>query len=97
MTSRRSDAAIAIEPEGPISSENAPQLRDRITAVLAATRPDRIIVDLRAVPTIDEAGLGALVSGYGAAAACDASLKIVDASPAVYERIRARGLTEMLA
>jgi anti-anti-sigma factor len=96
-THRLPDAAIAIQPDGAITSDNAFKLQDRVTAVLAATRPDTILVDLHAVPAIDDAGVDALRSGYTTAAACDAILMVVDPHPNVYERLRTRGLTDMLA
>ncbi|MEH1127182.1 STAS domain-containing protein [Micromonospora sp. CPCC 206061] len=87
---------IAVEPQGEIVSDNAYMLRDRITAVLAATRPRRIVVDLSAVPAIDEAGLGALRSGCDAAADREASLVLVDPHPMVRNELRRHGLTGLL-
>jgi anti-anti-sigma factor len=97
-THRTSDAAmtIAVEPQGAIVSDAAYMLRDRITAVLAATRPHRIVVDLSAVPAIDEAGLRALRSGHLAAADRGVSLVLVDAYPVVREELRRYGLTGLL-
>ncbi|MDW5329692.1 STAS domain-containing protein [Plantactinospora sp. KLBMP9567] len=95
-TRRLPDASIAIQPDGAITSANAFKLRDRVTAVLAATKPDTILVDLRAVPAIDDAGVDALRSGYTAAAACGAALVVVESRPSVYEHLRTRGLTAVL-
>ncbi|MDW5322309.1 STAS domain-containing protein [Plantactinospora sp. KLBMP9567] len=96
-TQRLPNAAIAIRPDGAITSENAFKLQDRVTAVLAATKPDRIFVDLRAVPAIDDAGVDALMSGGSTAAACNCRLLVVDPQPGVYEQLHTRGLTDMLA
>lgn len=55
-TCRLPHAAMAIQPDGAITADNAWRLRDRVTAVLAATKPETVVVDLGAVPAMDEAG-----------------------------------------
>lgn len=97
-THRTPDPAmtIAVEPQGAIVSDTAYMFQDRITAVLAATRPRRIVVDLSAVPVVDDAGLGALRSGHEAAADRDASLVLVDPRPTVRDELRRYGLTGLL-
>lgn len=87
---------IAIEPQGGIRSENAQMLHDRVIAVLAATRPQRIVVDLSAVPSIDEAGINTLRAGQDAAAAQGARLVVADPDPRVRELLRRHGLTQVL-
>jgi anti-anti-sigma factor len=90
------DAAMVIQPEGPLESSDASQLTDRVVAVLAATKPEEILVDLAAVPSIDDAGVGALVSGYDQAAARDARLVVVAARPNVRQLLRTHGLGDLL-
>jgi anti-anti-sigma factor len=87
---------VAIAPEGAIGSPNAHMLRDRVVAVLAATHPDRIIVDLSAVQDIDEAGVDALRAGHEVAAAQQAQLVVSEPDARVREMIRRQGLTEVL-
>ncbi|MFY1693098.1 STAS domain-containing protein [Plantactinospora sp. WMMB782] len=96
-TQRLPNAAIAIQPDGAITSDNASKLQDRVVAVLAATKPDTILVDLRAVPAMDDAGVDALKSGYSTAAACNCTLVAIDPQPGVDRHLRARGLTDVLA
>jgi anti-anti-sigma factor len=91
-----SSMTIAIEPHGGIRSENAQMLHDRVVAVLAATRPQRIVVDLSAVPSIDEAGINALRAGQDAASAQGARLVVAEADPRVRELLRRQGLTQVL-
>jgi anti-anti-sigma factor len=89
--------AIAIEPQGEIGSEQAAQLlRDRFVMVMAATHPERIVVDLSAVPSISETGLVALRSGYDMAATRDASGAVVHPAPQVQEQLRRHGLAELV-
>lgn len=96
-TCRLPHAAIAIQPEGAITADNARHLRDRVTAVLAATKPETVVVDLGAVPAMDEAGADVLAASRDAVAAHDAALVVVDAHPAVYDRISAQGLAGIVA
>jgi anti-anti-sigma regulatory factor len=89
--------AIAIEPQGEIGSEEAAGLlRGRFVAVMAATHPQRIVVDLSAVPAISEAGLDALRSGYNMAAVNEASVAVVHPAPQVREELRRHGLIELV-
>ena len=91
-----SSMTIAIAPQGGIKAENAHMLHDRVIAVLAATRPRRIVVDLSAVPSIDEAGIDALRAGQDVASAQEASLVVADPDPRVREQLRRRGVTQVL-
>ncbi|WP_203789822.1 STAS domain-containing protein [Paractinoplanes rishiriensis] len=85
--------AIAIEPQGAIGAEaDAELLQDRFIMVLAATHPERIVLDLSAVPSISEAGIGALVNGFDLAAASDASVTVVQPERQVREQLQRRGL-----
>ncbi|MEU8230476.1 STAS domain-containing protein [Actinoplanes sp. NPDC048967] len=88
--------AIAIEPQGEIRSEDAHKLSDRVIAVLAATRPQRIVVDLSSVTSLSDAGIVALRSGHEDAAAQDANLVVVDPDPQVREQLRRGGLDDLL-
>lgn len=89
--------AIAIEPQGEIATaEDADLLRARFGMVLAATEPERIVVDLSAVPAICEAGVDALRMGYDKAKAHDADVEVVHAAPAVNTQLRRHGLAELL-
>jgi anti-anti-sigma factor len=87
---------IAIEPQGAIGSDDALLLRDRVIMVLAATRPERIVVDLSAVPSISESGLSALRSGHDRAAANDARLVVVHPEPQVRQQLQRRGLNDLV-
>ncbi|SNT65517.1 anti-anti-sigma factor [Asanoa hainanensis] len=97
-THRVSDPSmtIAIAPQGEFRSTDAQLLRDRVIAVLAATRPERIVVDLRAVPDIDDAGIEALRDGHDLAAASHARLVVSDPEPRVREKLQTGALDEVL-
>ena len=89
--------AIAIEPQGEIDSKNdADLLRDRFLMVVAATHPERIVVDLSAVPSISDTGLDALRSGYQTAVTNEASMAVVHSAPQVREQLRRRGMSDVV-
>ncbi|AGL16277.1 STAS domain-containing protein [Actinoplanes sp. N902-109] len=89
--------AIAIEPQGEIRSDEAADLlRGRFTMVLAATEPQRIVVDLTAVPAISDAGMNALRLGYDEAATHHADVEIVHAAPRVHQQLSRSGLGPLL-
>ncbi|SNY25447.1 STAS domain-containing protein [Paractinoplanes atraurantiacus] len=89
--------AIAIEPQGRIASaEAADLLRGRFVMVLAATHPERIVVDFSAVPEISEAGVDALRKGRDKATAERASVEVLHAAPQVHEKLRRHGLAELV-
>lgn len=88
--------AIAIEPQGDIGPDEAYKLSDRVIAVLAATHPQRIVVDLSAVPSMSDAGVAALRSGHDRAAAEEADLVVVGPEPRVREQLRQHGLDDLL-
>lgn len=87
---------IAIEPQGALRPEDADLLRGRFVMVLAATHPERIVVDFSAVPTISDAGIAALRSGCNKSAACGTSVVLVHADPHLRERLRSHGLAELV-
>ncbi|MCM4083865.1 STAS domain-containing protein [Paractinoplanes hotanensis] len=90
--------AIAIEPQGEIATaEAADLLRGRFGMVLAATNPERIVVDLSAVPAISEAGVDALRMGYDRAKTHDADVEVVHAAPEVHAQLRSQGLAALLS
>ncbi|WP_199516619.1 STAS domain-containing protein [Nucisporomicrobium flavum] len=90
--------AIGIEPQGEIRSKTAAGLlRDRFVMVLAAIRPERIVVDLSAVPSISEDGIEALRSGCDKAAVNEARVAVVHSAPEVREQLRRHGLDELVA
>ena len=90
--------AIAIEPQGAIATaEAADLLRGRFGMVLAATEPERIVVDLSAVPAISEAGVDALRGGCDKAKTHDADVEVVHAAPEVSAQLRRHGLAALLS
>ncbi|MEV4702817.1 STAS domain-containing protein [Actinoplanes sp. NPDC049316] len=89
---------IGIEPQGELRSEKAARLLlDRFVMVLAATRPERIVVDLSAVPSISEDGVEALRSGCDKAAVTEARVAVVHSAPEVRDQLHRHGLENLIA
>jgi anti-sigma B factor antagonist len=97
ITTHQVPGAMVIQPQGPLEMEDATQLTDRVIAVLASTKPREILVDMEAVPSIDDAGVSALVSGYDKAVARQATLTVVAPQPAVRRQLHTRGLDDLMA
>ena len=90
----RTDAGgtVHIHPSGEIDSDNAHDVRDAVSAVLAADRPRMIRVDIARVSFIDSVGIGALVSCYHMAAASGVRLVVCNPTPYVHRLLYVSGL-----
>jgi len=93
VTSREhSDGTVRIRPYGEIDLDNAYQIREAVDAVLVASKPAKIIIDLGAVTLIDSVGIGVMVACYHAASACQVLLQAVKPAPLVYRQLWISGL-----
>jgi anti-sigma B factor antagonist len=68
------DIAV-VRADGRLNMVSAPELRETITATIAAGRP-RIVVDLTATSFIDSSGLGALIGCLKSARQAEGDLRI---------------------
>jgi anti-anti-sigma factor len=91
-TDRPAVDAVRVRARGEIDLDNAYLLRDAVTAILATSRPRRIVVDLAGVRCVDSVGVGVLVACFHAAIACGASLTVTDPSPVVHRQLWVCGL-----
>jgi anti-anti-sigma factor len=90
----RTDAGgtVHIQPIGEIDADNAYDLREAVSGLLAAGRPRMIKVDMAGVSFIDSVGIGALVSCYHTAAASDVRLIVVNPTTYVHRLLYVSGL-----
>jgi anti-anti-sigma factor len=90
----RSDGSgtVQVDPVGEIDSDNCHQLREHISALLAAEPPSSIRVDMSLVPFIDSVGVGALVACYHAAAASGVRLTVSNPTAYVHRILYISGL-----
>jgi anti-anti-sigma factor len=92
LQTHRSQHAIIVECHGKLTFEHAPQLRNKIRALI----PDEkhIILDLKEVPFMDSSGLGALVTLYVSSRTRNCKLELVNVSPALRSLL---GMTNLLS
>jgi anti-anti-sigma factor len=90
----RTDAGgnVHIQPTGEIDTDNAYDLREVISGLLAAGRPRMIKVDMAGVTFIDSVGIGALVSCYHTAAASGVRLIVCNPTAYVHRLLYVSGL-----
>jgi anti-sigma B factor antagonist len=86
------DGSVQITPEGEIDSDNAHEIRDSVSGMLATSRPRSIKVDLAGVSFIDSVGIGALVACYHAAAASNVRLLVTNPTAYVHRVLYVSGL-----
>jgi anti-anti-sigma factor len=85
---------VVVKPHGEIDSQNAHEVREVVTARLAASHPPRgaIKIDLGSVSFIDSVGIGALVACFHAAAASGVKLTVVNPTAYVHRILYISGL-----
>jgi anti-anti-sigma factor len=76
------DGTVLISPHGEIDADNAHEIRDAVSGLLATAPPPMIKIDMVDVSFIDSVGIGALVGCYHAAAA--SNVKLLVTNPTVY-------------
>lgn len=85
-----------VEVLGEVDVHSAPQLRDRLLAVLADEAP-AVIVDLDQVAFIDSTGLGALVAGLNEAKERRVAFLVACSLERILRLFRITGLDEIFA
>jgi anti-sigma B factor antagonist len=83
---------VTIRPQGEIDADNAHELREAVSAVLAARPPEAITIDMSGVTFVDSVAIGMLVGCYHASAACQARLQLVNPSAQVHRLLYVSGL-----
>jgi anti-sigma B factor antagonist len=83
---------VRIQPSGEIDAENAHELREAINQVLMAGHPPMIEIDLSEVEFMDSTAIGAMVSGYHAAAASRVVLQARRPTRQVHRTLYVSGL-----
>jgi len=86
--------ALVVRPHGEIDAENAPEVREVVTARLAGDPTPRtaLKIDLSGVSYIDSVGVGMLVGCFHAAAASDVKLTVVNPTAYVHRILYVSGL-----
>jgi anti-anti-sigma factor len=86
------DGTVLISPHGEIDADNAHEVRDAVSVLLATSRPPSIKIDMVDVSFIDSVGIGALVGCYHAAAASNVRLLVTNPTAYVHRVLYVSGL-----
>ena len=83
---------VHVHPTGEIDADNAYDLREVVSGLLATERPRMIKVDMAEISFIDSVGIGALVSCYHTAAASGVRLVVCNPTAYVHRLLYVSGL-----
>ncbi len=92
LTVRSKDGTVVISPHGEIDADNAHEIREAVSGLLATSTPRAIKVDMVGVSFIDSVGIGALVACYHAAAASKVRLLVTNPTAYVHRVLYVSGL-----
>ena len=94
LTARAEGGRTVIEATGEIDVETAPQLGDKIAALVDEGSYD-LVLDLERVEFLDSTGLGALIGGLKRVRSHDGSLALVCTQERILKVFRITGLTKV--
>jgi anti-sigma B factor antagonist len=88
----QADGSARVCPHGEIDADNAHEIRETVSGLLATANPTAITVDLTGVSFIDSVGIGALVGCHHLAAASEVRLVVVNPTNYVHRLLYVSGL-----
>ena len=91
-----SGGTVLIRPHGEIDADNAHEIREAVSAILAEQPPCAITIDMAEVTFVDSVAIGALVGCYHASAACKVRLQVVNLTAQVHRLLYVSGLLGLL-
>ncbi len=86
------DGSAQLFAKGEIDADNAHELRETVSGMLATAAPTAITVDLAEVSFIDSVGIGALVGCHHLAGASEVRLVVVNPTAYVHRLLYVSGL-----
>lgn len=92
-----SGGTVLIHPHGEIDADNAHEIREAVSALLAERPPCGITIDMADVTFVDSVAIGALVGCYHASAACQVRLQVVNLTAPVHRLLYVSGLLGLFA
>lgn len=92
MTFQKDNGSLTLFFEGRVDSTNASAVKEEVEAVLQENPHESVVIDMENLAYISSAGLRVILS----VRKNDPTLKIVNATPEVYEVLEMTGFTEML-
>jgi len=95
-TIERRDDTITVVPQGDISLDTTPLMREVLRQVVESRDGGRVDVDMSAVTFLDSSGLGMLVAAQRAAAARGTDLMLCEPGPLIRMVLEIANLQERL-
>jgi anti-anti-sigma factor len=75
------ETSLVVECHGKLTSENALKLRDEVRKLIPSQK--KISLDLKGVPQMDSAGLGAVATLYVSARTRGCQIQVINAAPQI--------------
>ncbi|WP_336208878.1 STAS domain-containing protein [Nonomuraea sp. LPB2021202275-12-8] len=88
------DGTLPVVLRGEIDFTNAAQVREAISTAVAAQRPTAVRIAMAEVAFLDSSGVGVLVDAMKSAWEVEASFRVTDPTPRVYDQLRIAGLLD---
>jgi anti-anti-sigma factor len=95
-TIQRQGETITVTPEGDVSLETTPLLREVLRQVVDSQDGGTVDVDMHRVTFVDSAGIGVLVAAQRAATAKGVELMLIDPGPMIRMVLEISGLDGVL-
>jgi RNA polymerase sigma-B factor len=92
----RSRGLLTVAVHGEVDRDTADRLRVGLRHAVSTAGPDRLVVDLAAVPLVDAAGVAVLIDAASAASVAEVSLSLLGAQPYVARILAVSGLAPLL-
>jgi RNA polymerase sigma-B factor len=92
----RSGGVYKVAVRGEVDRDNADRLRMGLRHAVSTAGPDRLVIDLTAVPLVDAAGVAVLIDAASAASVAEVPLSLRGAQPYVARILAVSGLAPLL-
>jgi RNA polymerase sigma-B factor len=96
VSASRSRGVLTVAVHGEVDRDTADRLRVGLRHAVSTAGPDRLVVDLAAVPLVDAAGVAVLIDAASAASVAEVSLSLLGAQPYVARILAVSGLAPLL-
>jgi RNA polymerase sigma-B factor len=92
----RAGGVLTVRIRGEVDRDTAERLRLSLRRAVSTAGPDRLVVDLAAVPLVDAAGVAVVLDAASAASVAGVDLTVTGAQPYVARTLRLSGLPALL-
>jgi RNA polymerase sigma-B factor len=92
----RADGALVVTVRGEVDRDTAERLRMSLRHAVSKAAPDRLVIDLVAVPLVDAAGVAVLLDAASAAGVAEVAMTVRGAQPYVARILAVSGLAPLM-